>query len=249
MAFVDSTKGRTMLGIDAGEELAIKDGVSVKAGDLLGYSSGWCLADANAGIRAQFVAGTACEGNGVTKIRGHKLAWVGFEDGTEGTEGADLYLSDTAGSYADSPGAEPQRVGVLATKQRGAIDLTGSGAFTISHNLTIASSACADIFFIATRQVRVTKVSWVHATAAGAAATVTIERLQGTEEVAAGDDLLGSTKIDANAAANTVQTPALTSTAANLVLAVGDRLAIKKASGTNLGSLANACISVELEPA
>ena len=248
MAFADATNPRTIWNGWGGTPVVLKAGVSVKQGDPIGYSDGWCLADANAGIPAKYVAGDTMTGDGYKELTVYRGAVVrGFSGGTVGNP---LYLSDTAGGYSDSASAtSEQKVGRMLSATAALVEPDAfDDKFTISHNLTIASNACADIFFLATQRVKVTKISWVHGTAASAA-TVTVERLQGTEAVTAGDDLLGATKIDANAAANTVQTPALTGTAAHLVLEPGNRLAIKKATGDNLASLANACISVEFERA
>jgi len=102
-------------------------------------------------------------------------------------------------------------------------------------------------FFIAGEPCTVIKISEVHETAESSAASldITVRRMQGTEAVSAGDDLLGATKIDAKAAANTVQSPALTGTADNLKLNAGDRLGFDpEAAGTEI---ANLVLTVELE--
>jgi hypothetical protein len=54
---------------------------------------------------------------------------------------------------------------------------------------------------------------------------VMVERLQGTEACGAGDDLQVAV-VDATGTANTVTTPALTATGANLILAAGNRLCV-----------------------
>jgi len=64
----------------------------------------------------------------------------------------------------------------------------------------------------------------------GGAVTLQIERLQGTEAPAAGDDLL-VTAINLKGTINTVVTPALTATKTNRIFNKGDRVALKD-SGT-----------------
>jgi predicted RecA/RadA family phage recombinase len=101
-------------------------------------------------------------------------------------------------------------------------------------------------FFVAPVAMRVLKVSEVHGTAETTAATLTgdITKETGTEAPAAGVSVLGSTKANLKGAANTVQSPALTGTAANLVLAAGDRLSFKRsAAGTEI---ANVVVTVHL---
>jgi hypothetical protein len=61
----------------------------------------------------------------------------------------------------------------------------------------------------------------------GSAVSLDIEKLTGTQAPGAGVSVLGATKIDLKAAANTRQAPALTATGANKTLAIGDRLALK----------------------
>ena len=79
-------------------------------------------------------------------------------------------------------------------------------------------------FFIATEPCEVIKITEVHETAEGGALTAQIKRAQGTDGVAAGDDILSAT-IDLNGAINTVQEPALLATGV-AVLDAGDRLGV-----------------------
>jgi hypothetical protein len=245
MAFADSTGSRDILGIGVPVPLTVKTGVTVKAGDLLGYSSGWALADANAGIPAEYIAGT--DGEAGQEITAYKEALVGGFTG--GTAGGALYLSDTAGGYSDSASTtSAQRVGTLVSATQAHVRVADLAEWEISHNFASAGATAGDIFHTATRREKVTVISEVHATAAGQAGTITVERLQGTEAPGSGDDLLGTTKIDAAGTINTVQTATLTSTTTNLVLEVGNRLALKVASGATT-TLANACVTVHLQQA
>lgn len=120
-----------------------------------------------------------------------------------------------------------------------------NGKFPVSQ--AIDANSVDTFIFTAPFECKVTKISEIHAVAGNdsSAVTATIKRCQGTEAPTAGDDLLGATKIDLKGTANTLQTPALTATAENLVLAAGDRLSIDF-TGT-LTSLAGGVITVELE--
>jgi len=75
----------------------------------------------------------------------------------------------------------------------------------------------------------VLSVSAFHEVAGGdvGAVSVDIEKLTGTQAPGAGVSVLGATKINLKAAANTRQAPALTAVAADKAVAIGDRLALK----------------------
>jgi len=241
MTYADGAPRRIVQGI---APMQITAGAAFTEGALLGYSSGWVLADANAGIPAKLVAGEACAIN--KKTTAYLEAVV---DGFAGaTAGNPAYLSDTAGGYAVTVSAtSEQQVGRF---------LSATEAYVAPHrfqeklsvSLNFAAVGVAFIFFVAPFRCRVTKISEVHATVAGQAGTLTVERLQGTEAPGSGDDLLATTKVDLTATINTVQSPALTATVAHLVLEVGERLCLKLASGAAT-SLANAALTVELERA
>ncbi len=93
----------------------------------------------------------------------------------------------------------------------------------VHHTFSLAADMVSGNFFIADQdyEVRRIQVAWDVPTTSG---TLQIQRLQGTEAPASGDDLLAST-VDTSAAADTVTTPTLTSTTADLDLVAGDRLA------------------------
>lgn len=109
-----------------------------------------------------------------------------------------------------------------------------------------AGSLATQVFFVAPVAMRVLKVSEVHSAAETSAATLTADIFKddGTDAPGAGVTVLGSTKANLKGAANTVQSPALSGTAANLVLDAGDRLAFKpSAAGTEI---ANVVVTVHL---
>ncbi len=111
----------------------------------------------------------------------------------------------------------------------------------------IASSVADVQFWTAPAKCEVVAVREVHATAGNDASdvTATIRRCQGTEAATAGDDLLGTTKINLKGTALTEQTPALTDTSANLVLAAGDRLSLDVTGTTT--TLAGVIVTVLLK--
>jgi hypothetical protein len=110
------------------------------------------------------------------------------------------------------------------------------------------ASSIADVqFWAAPVKCQVVAVREVHATAGNDAGDVTgtVRRCQGTEAATAGDDLLGTTKINLKGTALTEQTPALTSTTANLTLDAGDRLSLDVTGTTT--TLAGVILTVLLK--
>ena len=106
-----------------------------------------------------------------------------------------------------------------------------------------AGGALSQTFFIAddTYEVIAVRAVWATASTSG---TMMLERLQGTEAPDAGDDLLTAT-VDLASTANTVASPALTATTANLQLAAGDRLGL--VLGGTLTNLIGLCVDVILK--
>lgn len=102
-------------------------------------------------------------------------------------------------------------------------------AYLTANCVMVLNSAVVDqVFYIAAEPLEVVEIHEIHTTKGtdASAVTATIRRCQGTEAVTAGDDLLGSTKINLKGDNDTLQSPALTSTSADLQLAAGDRLAL-----------------------
>lgn len=133
----------------------------------------------------------------------------------------------------------------------GSIALPTSSSFTIgdtaaSYNQGPAfADAVSSIFFIADRAYTVTSIEAVWSTAESTGAMdIQVQRLQGTEAIAAGDDLL-SAVIDATGTADTVNAGTLTATAALLDLAAGDRLAVELSATPN--EVVNMVVTVGLE--
>ena len=93
-----------------------------------------------------------------------------------------------------------------------------------------------EAFFIAPYDLTIKEVRYVHGTAEGGTSNVQIERLQGTEDVTAGDDLLSSA-LDGNGTTNTVQVGALVGTDV-VNLSQGDRLAVYFSASTTVAEVA-----------
>ena len=95
-------------------------------------------------------------------------------------------------------------------------------------NMLLNADVVDQVFFIAPEPMQVVEIHEIHATKGSdnGDVTATVKRCQGTEAPDAGDDLLGTTKIDLKGDNNTLQSPALTGTSANLKLAAGDRLSV-----------------------
>jgi predicted RecA/RadA family phage recombinase len=108
------------------------------------------------------------------------------------------------------------------------------------------AALATQVFFIAPVAMRVLKVSEVHSVAETTAGTLTADVFKdtGTNAPGAGVTVLGSTKANLKSAANTVQSPALSGTAANLLLAAGDRLAFKPSAAGD--EVANVVVTVHL---
>lgn len=114
------------------------------------------------------------------------------------------------------------------------------------HGADAATAGNYGKFFIARRPYMVMEISEVHATAGsdGGAVELNIERLQGTEALNAGDEII-KTDFDLKGTANTVQTKKTTDLQ-NRTLKVGDRLALKD-TGT-LTAVNDVCVTVYLRP-
>lgn len=111
----------------------------------------------------------------------------------------------------------------------------------------IASSVADVTFYTAPVKCEVVSVREIHAVAGdhASAVTGTVRRCQSTEAATAGDDLLGSTKINFKGTALTEQAPDLTGTTANLTLEAGDRLSLDVTGDTQ--NLAGVVLTVLLK--
>lgn len=107
------------------------------------------------------------------------------------------------------------RLGVIESQALTQVTFT---AFPNSH-------VASQVFFIAPAPMQILGVQEVHSTlgTAGGAVTGSVEKLTGTQASGAGVTVLSATA-DLKGANNTVQSLALSATAANLLLATGDRV-------------------------
>lgn len=104
--------------------------------------------------------------------------------------------------------------------------------------------------FTANRPYLVYRINEVHTTAESAGTLTLIpRRQQGTEAPASGDSLVASAidMVGAGAVAQTLKTPTLTATEANLILATGDRLGLDFTDDT-AGELAGVTVTFYLYP-
>ena len=108
MAFADSGARSCLFGF---APVTVTMTGAVSEGDLVGYSTGWQMADGSPTIAAGFVAAkTYAAGE-----EGVMYAGAVVDGFTGATPGASLYLSDTAGHYSDSAGSYSQVVGLMAS--------------------------------------------------------------------------------------------------------------------------------------
>lgn len=115
-----------------------------------------------------------------------------------------------------------------------------------TYNFTGTPAATDQVFFVAPRAMRILAISEVHSVAAGGASALQVVKDTGTSAPGAGTDLLQSSGFDLNGTANTVQTGSLTTTAADLSLAAGDRLSVDFANA--IQSSAGVCVTVMMVP-
>ena len=184
MAYAD-TAARSVL--ESWGQFQVVVAAAVKKGDLLGYNNGWVLADANGGVPAEVVAQHDADA-GDAHVRVARGAVI--EGPTGATAGGAIYLSDTAGGTSDTPSATATQVVGKAISATCLMLDPGRYQLKMSTSMAFAHGDAGKIIFVSPFACRVTKVSEVHATAAGQAGTLTVERLQGTEAPGAGDLVL-----------------------------------------------------------
>lgn len=120
MSFVDPTDGsRNILQSSPGRGGKVTLAGTVKRGDSIGYSSGWKQADSDAPIYAQLVALQSGVSGDVITVG--DSAVIDFGSGCTATPGDKLYLSNTAGTYATTPGTTAEQTGVMLDAQVGMV--------------------------------------------------------------------------------------------------------------------------------
>lgn len=148
------------------------------------------------------------------------------------------------------------KAGTSVTTVRGRLTSRYGGGAPINRDVFYATyyftgtpAATDQVFFVAPHACKVVAISEVHSVAAGGASKLQVTKDTGTDAPGAGTDLLTdntNTGFDLNGTANTVQNGTLTGTAASLVLAPGDRLAVDFAN--TIQSTAGLVVTVALAP-
>lgn len=133
----------------------------------------------------------------------------------------------------------------------GPVSIDGSPLATdvvLSFNLSAAANVIATNLFVADRAYQLISVEEAHTVLGsdGSAVTLDLKKCTGAQAPSSGTTMLGSTKIDLKGTINTVQSPALSSTAANTLLADGNRLALT-VSGTPT-AVAGVGLTIVLRP-
>lgn len=169
----------------------------------------------------------------------HVIGEIEIHDGDQGNWNDDIAdpatILDTADVVQDVTWTFPDATSGSATIGEHTVSFVQGGT---------AADALDTQFFIADRAYVVTEINAVWGVAESTGAMdIMVERLQGTEACAAGDDLQAAV-VDATATANTVTTPALTATTANLDLAAGNRLCVDLTATPN--EVTNMVVTVTL---
>ena len=118
---------------------------------------------------------------------------------------------------------------------------------TAQYYINVNGDVATQNFFVANRDMVITGVSAIFATAFAAGATLQITHDTGTSAPGAGTSILGAAiAIDGTGSAiNTVINPALAASATTLLLNAGDRLSVKF-SATTTGT--GVCVTVAFQP-
>lgn len=250
MALTDVTDGSRIILQGLGPSKLALTG-TVLVGDLVTELG--VQADGNSGnLRAKWVAGEA--GVSGDTITVYKAALIDGLSG--GTKGDAVFLSDTAGGYsATASTTSRQWVGISTSAtavlvepdlfvQRFSVAIPYAAA-------DVVASEAAKHMLVAPRRVRITKVTEIHGVVAGQAGTMDLKKykvVDVTYNDATATAVLGTTKLDLTSAINVAVSPTLTTTAADLILEVGEYLRLSLATGAAT-SLANGLVVVEYEAA
>jgi len=208
--------GETSTG-ETSKRIVVTDGVF----DMGCASTTWAVGDLIGAVEAG--SGTALEDDLVAKVTDPALAiGVCVKEGTSVT----TVRGRLTGRYG---GGKP----------------VDRDVFYASYYFTGTPAATDQVFFVAPHACKVVAISEVHSVAAGGTSTLQVTKDTSTNAPGAGTDLL-SAAFDLNGTANTVQAGALSATAADLVLAPGDRLAVD--FGHAIQSSAGVVVTVALAP-
>lgn len=183
---------------------------------------------------------------GATGVAGAVAISVG---GATAGNGSAVTITGGNGAGGTASGGNVNLVGgtAVSTGQPGEVQVNGdSNLIFATYYFTGSPAATDQVFFIATRAMRVKTMSEVHSVAAGGASTMTIIKDTGAAAPGAGTSLHQSGSFDLNGTANTVQSATVVTTIATANLAAGDRLAVKFANA--IQSSAGIVVTVGLVP-
>lgn len=204
------------------------------AGDAgIGYAMGYKASGAVLGIRLHSAEGTQPMIAAGAITRG-AIVYASASGKCDDAQGGTIL-----GIAAEAASADGNCINVIKTASR-------ADSVFVTYTTGTTAAATDFAFFVATRPMQVLAISQVHGVAAGNTSTLQVTKDTGTDAPGAGSDLLTSTGFNLNATANTVQTGTLTSTAADLLLAAGDRLSVDFAN--TIQSTAGVVVTVELRP-
>lgn len=169
--------------------------------------------------------------------------------------GDPVYLSDTDGRLSSTPGTQNVQIGIVVSRTGTTlgtandkileVDFPNAGATTSANTTKILTTellaASVDKWlYVADRAYQVTLVEEIHSVVGGSSAAVRPRKITAATTaapgaaVAAGITEITAASIDLTAAINVTQTAALTATAADLLLADGDKIGLDF-SGTLTG--------------
>lgn len=251
-------------------------GVAAAQGGAVSVTGGASSTSGNAGGASSLVGGvggatgaggavllTGGVGGATSGTGGAVTIRSGAAGATTGVAGAITIAGGAATSGAGSAVTITGGAGAAGTNAGGNVNLVGGAAVSTGQpgevqvnadaNLIYATyfftgtpAATDQVFFLATRAMRVKTMSEVHAVAAGGASTMTIIKDSSTNAPGAGTSLHQSGSFNLNATANTVQNGTVVTTIATANLAAGDRLSVKFANA--IQSSAGIVVSVGMVP-
>lgn len=205
--------------------------VSVTGG--LGFGS-------SAGGAASLVGGAG----GATGLGGAVAVTAGAPTAANGSS---VTIAASAGAGSTNAGGDVNIVpgAAVSTGIPGEFKVNGNaGTMCATYYFTGTPAATSQVFYLATRAVRLQQISEVHSTAAGGTSTLDVTKDTGTT-APAGGTALTSAAFNLASTANTVQNGTLSATVATITLAAGDRLAAKfnHAIQSSAGVVVTACMS------
>lgn len=252
----------TGLAAAQGGSATLKGGASSTSGNAGGAAAvtGGTGGATGAGGAATLTGGTggATSGTGgaITITSGPAGATTGVAGAVNIAAGLSTVGAGAAVTVTAGAGAGGTAAGGDVNLIPGAAVSTGTpGEFKINSNSNVSfatyfctgtPAATDQVFFVATRAMRVKTISAVFSVAAGGASTLTVIKDTGTSAPGAGTSLHQSGSFNLNSTANTVQNATVSTTIATVTMAAGDRLAVKFAN--TIQSTAGLVVTVGMVP-